>query len=181
MKRFFVLATLASLILTACDSEDPFKVTPTQIGPLTQQTQVNELKTLFAQDSVVNNNSSADAIDPSAKIIAIYEKNGDQLLSLKPKSDDSQTIETIQIFDERYTTQEGINLNSTFKDIQDAYTISKIETLLSSVIIFVNDINAYFTIDKKELPSELQFDPSARIEAAQIPDGAQIKYFMIGW
>jgi len=31
------------------------------------------------------------------------------------------------------------------------------------------------------LPSELQFNVSAKIEAVQIPENAKIKYFMIGW
>ena len=48
-------------------------------------------------------------------------------------------------------------------------------------MIFVDEINAFFTIDKKQLPGELRFDTSAKIEAIHIPDEATIKYFMIGW
>ena len=50
-----------------------------------------------------------------------------------------------------------------------------------NVVIFINDSNFFFTIDKNELPSELRFDMSKKIEAIQIPVHSKIKYFMIGW
>jgi hypothetical protein len=37
------------------------------------------------------------------------------------------------------------------------------------------------TIDKKELPEELRYNPSLKIDPSQIPDEATFKYFMIGW
>ena len=97
------------------------------------------------------------------------------------KDGNPKTIKTVQVFDERYTTEEGINLNSTYKDITEAYEISRIETLISSIVIFVDDINAYFTIDRDELPGELRFNMDAKVTGAEIPNDAKIKYFMIGW
>ena len=49
------------------------------------------------------------------------------------------------------------------------------------MVVFVDEINGFFTIDKKELPSELRLDMNKNIEALNIPDTAKIKYFMIGW
>ena len=83
--------------------------------------------------------------------------------------------------DSKFKTKKGLTINSTFADIQNNYKISNIQNTLRNVVVFVNDINAFFTIDKKELPAELQFDASAKIEAIQIPGQAKIKYFMIGW
>jgi len=48
-------------------------------------------------------------------------------------------------------------------------------------VVFVDEINASFTIDKKELPSDLRFDMSLTIEKIQIPDKAKIKYFFVYW
>ncbi len=181
MKKILFAGLLAGLLLTSCSKENPFKVTATQVGPLTKETAVSDLKTVFANDSVVDQNSGLSE-ELNINAIEIYEKGGKQLLSLMPvKEGDPKTIRTVQIFDPRYTTEAGINLNSTFKDLTDAYTISRIETLISSVVIFVDDINAYFTIDRKELPGELRFDMEAKVSQAEIPDAAKIKYFMIGW
>jgi len=181
MKRILFAALIASVLFTSCNSEDKFAITATQVGPLTKDTQVNELKTLFENDSVVDQNSGLSE-ELNVNAIEIYEKGGTQLLSLMPvKEGNPKTIKTVQIFDARYTTEEGINLNSTYKDLTDAYEISRIETLISSIVIFVDDINAYFTIDRDELPGELRFNMDTKVTKAEIPNNAKIKYFMIGW
>ena len=77
--------------------------------------------------------------------------------------------------------RKGLNPESTFADIKNNYTISGIQNTLSNVVISVDDINGFFTIDKKELPSELRLDMNKKIDALNIPDTAKIKYFMIGW
>ena len=74
-----------------------------------------------------------------------------------------------------------MGLNSTFKDIKDNYSIRKVITSMNNVVILLKDSDMYFTIDKKELPSSLQYGSSRNIEAVQIPDKAKIKYLMIGW
>ena len=50
-----------------------------------------------------------------------------------------------------------------------------------NIVITVNEINAFFNIDKNELPAELRFDNNLIIEAIQIPDDAKIKRFFIQW
>jgi hypothetical protein len=45
----------------------------------------------------------------------------------------------------------------------------------------VKEIEATFTIDKKELPANLRFDVKANIDPIQIPEKAKIKYFMLHW
>jgi hypothetical protein len=45
----------------------------------------------------------------------------------------------------------------------------------------VNEINAYFTIEKSELPENLRYDITQKIEAVSIPDKAKIKDFFIQW
>ena len=183
MQHFKNLLTLfiLTIILVSCDHDDAYTITTTSVGPLTQETKVNEIKDVFAKDSIIDKNSNRNSISDSG-IITVYEKGGNKLLNLIPATKaDTATIKTIQIFDPRYKTKKGITTKSTFKDLQDAYTINKVESLLSTIIVFVDEINAYFTIDKKELPGELQFGPGTKVEPVQIPDDAKIKYFMIGW
>ena len=90
-------------------------------------------------------------------------------------------IENIQIIDTRYKTPKNISLLSTFKDLNTAYKISKISNLINSVLLTVNEINANFVIDKKELPANLRFDMNLNIEAIHIPDDAKLKYVFINW
>jgi len=83
--------------------------------------------------------------------------------------------------DSRYRTEKNVSLISTFKDIADNYTISRIDNLISSAVVSVNEINVSFTIDKNDLPANVRFDMDLKIEETHIPDDAKIKYFMINW
>ena len=115
--------------------------------------------------------------------IEIFDQNGNNILTLTPKisSDSTSTIKSIQINTERFKTAKNLNIKSTFKVIKDNYKISSIQNTIRNIVITVNEINAFFTIDKNELPAELRFDMNLKIEAVQIPDEAKIKGFFIQW
>ncbi|MCX7552000.1 hypothetical protein [Xanthomarina sp. F2636L] len=183
MKKNILGLAIVSLLFVGCKKEqNPFQISKHHIGLLTDSTQVKELKSIFANDSVVerrlDNEFTFNRTD-----IDIFDKQGNKLLTLTPKvvQDSTSTLETIKILDARFKTDKGISTLSTFADIEKNYKISSIQNTLKNIVVFVNEINAFFTIAKSELPGELQFDTSAKIEAVQIPGKAKIKYFMIGW
>ncbi|WP_290698855.1 hypothetical protein [Lacinutrix sp.] len=181
-KTIFALLTI-SIVIASCKKEvDPFSISKQNIGLLTDSTQVKDIKTIYAKDSIVKK-IAGDEFLGSINDIEIYEKGGKHLLSLSPKEalDSTTTIGNIKIYDTRYKTKTGINTLSTFGDIKTNHKISNIENTLRNVVIFVNENNTFFTISKDELPSELRFDMSKKIEATNIPDTAKIKYFMVGW
>jgi hypothetical protein len=143
---------------------------------------VSALEVIYANDSIVKH-VGGDEFMGAIDAIEIYSKSGAPLLSLTPSEalDSTATITTIKIIDPRYSTDKGLTVNSTFKDLEDNYTISSIHNTITNVVIFVDDMNAFFSIDKKVLPGELRFDTDTEIEAVNIPDDAKIKYFMVGW
>lgn len=183
MTKYIAFLLIITTSFVSCKKEqDPFSVGKNQIGFLTDSIQVKDLKMAFPNDSIVNYKGDTTFKIPMNKI-EIYDKDGNLLLVLTPNkiSDSTATITNIQINDARFKTEKGISASSRFKDIQDAYKISKIDNLLSSVVISVNEIDAQFAIDKKELPANLRYDMNMTIEASQIPDNARIKYFFINW
>ena len=183
MNRLFLSFAILAICFTSCKKEqDPFKIGKQHIGPLTDSTQVKDLKSIFSKDSI-STFKNGKAFSGAINTIDIFDKNGDKLLVLSPRniSDSTSVIGSVQIMDSRYKTKEGISTLSTFKDINDTYKISRINNLINSVVISVNEINATFTIDKKELPANLRFDKNITIEAIHIPDDAKIKYFFINW
>ena len=80
-----------------------------------------------------------------------------------------------------YKTEKNISTISTFKDLKEAYKISKIDNLINAIVVSVNEIDASFTIDKKELPASMRFDMNMTIDVIQIPEKAKIKFFMVHW
>ncbi|MGV8812937.1 MAG: hypothetical protein ACOH2D_02400 [Gelidibacter sp.] len=183
MHKSFIYIAIVSLLLTSCGkNQDPFLIQKQNIGNLTDSTQVKYLKMIFEKDSIANY-KGADEFTVNISDINIFDKDGKPLLSISPKTkaDSTATVSSVRILDPRYKTEKGISTLSTFKDIEKAYTISKIDNLISFIIVNVKEINASFTIDKNELPSNLRFDRSISIVASQIPDNAKIKYFFVHW
>lgn len=183
MHRPLIYIALFLLLLTSCGKDqDPFLIQKHNIGNLTDSTQVKDLQSIFEKDSVVDYDGT-DEFTRNFNNIDIFDKKGTALLTLSPKrrADSTAAVNSVRILDTRYKTDKGISTASTFKEIQDAYKISKIDNLINSIVVSVNEINASFTIDKKELPSNLRFDRNIAIEASQIPNNAKVKYFFIHW
>lgn len=184
MKNTFLFLFILAICFTSCqsDEDNPYLITNNQVGPITKDLQINQLDSIFPNDSIVTQTSGEQELRTTDEI-KIFEKGGAPLLALEPfqEFDSTSTIGYIRIYDSRYETKKGLNSNSTFKDIVENYDISRIENTLNAAVVFIDEINAYITIDKKELPSSLRYDTDTRIRANQIPDNAPIKYFMIYW
>lgn len=183
MKNTIFIASLSSLLFVHCGSDSsPFLITKGSIGELTKEIQMKQIDSIFAQDSIVRVNN-LDNYSGTNGDIEIYEKGGNKLLLLSPAkiNDVNSVVSDIQVFDNRYITEKGLHLDSTFKSIKDNYGIANIETTIRSVVIFLIDSDIYLTIDKQELPENLRYNPNVKIEESQIPDEARIKYFMISW
>lgn len=183
MKKSLLLLLFISSLFISCDKEqDPFLISSNSIGLLTKDVQIKDLDSVFSQDSIVKQVSEGELFKNNNEI-EVYDSQGRKLLLLEPVQafDSTSTVGFIRVLDPRYKTAKGLNIESSFKDIIENYSISRIENTLSAAVIFIDDLHIYVTIDKKQLPAELRYDTQMRIQASQIPDNAKIKYFMIDW
>lgn len=178
MKRIIPLL-IVIVTFIQCRKEDNFTLAKNQLGKLTSLTQVNELEDLYAKDSLVSNLGEGDFANAEFDEYLVYQKGGKHMLTLIPKEqhDSIATIESIQIFDDRYKTDKGLNLSSTFKDIIENYTVNKVESTFTTAVLFIDELNVTIAIDKKDLGiNEFGMD---KVRLDQIPDLAKIKYFTI--
>lgn len=177
-----LLVLAAVVVLASCEKkQDPFEWNKTRVGHVTDSTMVYQLDALYANDSLVKS-VKGDAFSNGPSDIEVYEKGGKHLLTLSPVEDDStSTIEYIKIHDARYKTAKGITIASNFKQISDAYKVSGIENMIMDAVVRVNDENFYFTVEKSQLPTDLQFDMNATIEKSMIPDDATVHKMIISW
>ncbi len=183
MKNTLLLGAIISILFIQCGKEtDPFLIQKGAIGNLTHKNAMKQIDSIFSNDSIVKLNPIKNVIGTQGEV-EIFEKGGVKLMLLSPndESDPESKITNIQIFDNRYKTIKGLNSESIFKEVKDNYIISDIETTINSVVVFLEDSEIYITIDKKELPEDLRYNSSLKIEASQIPDTATFKYFMLGW
>jgi hypothetical protein len=185
MRNVLFTALICAILITSCAKDsapNPFLIEKNNIGLLTDSTQVRELEAIFSNDSIVRY-IAGDEFTGSVNTIEVYEKSGIKLLDLSPKEalDSTSVISSVHILDQRYKTEKNISTLSTFKDINETYKVSKIDNLINSIVVSVNEINASFTIDKKELPASMRFDMNITIDPIQIPGKAKIKFFMVHW
>ncbi len=181
-KTFLIVALAATVISCQKDEDDPYLITANQVGALKKDSKINQLDAIFEDDSIVRQTSGPELLK-STDEIKIFDKDGKALLSLEPlqEFDSTSTVGYIRVLDSRFKTKNGLNTESTFKEIQENYTISRIENTINAAVVFLDEINAYVTIDKKLLPADLRYDTDSKIMASQIPDDAKIKYLMIYW
>ena len=178
MKRIIPLLIVLVTFLQ-CKKEDNFTLAKNQLGKLTSMTQVNELEDIYKNDSLVTNLGEGDFANAEFDEYHVYQKGGELMLTLIPKEqhDSISTIESIQIFDDRYKTVKGLNLSSTFKDIVENYTVNKVESTFTTAVLFIDELNVTIAIDKKDLGiNEFGME---KVRLDQIPDLAKIKYFTI--
>ena len=129
--KLLITIVLFSALFISCNSSDRFKVSKGMVGSLTTKTTMQELEKIFKNDSIVKNLSEGSLGDnyfQDDDEYHIFEKGGKHLLTIVPKEqlDSTSTIKSIQIFDNRFETETGISLNSTFVDINLKSTINKV-------------------------------------------------------
>jgi|TARA_Y100000385_G_scaffold260807_1_gene291019 hypothetical protein len=183
MKHYLFIGLLLGLFF-ACETKiDPFMISTKSIGLLTDSTKIKDLKTIFINDSI-SSYIGGDEFTGSTNTISVYEKgSGVLLLELDPDYalDSLSTVRTVRIMDARYKNKDGLNSLSTFGDINSKYELSSIQNTLRSLIISVDEINAYFTVSKMELPEGMRYNMNQKIEAISIPQTAKIKDFYLQW
>ena len=181
-RLLFTLVVLVSILITSCNDSERFEVKKGKVSFITSKTLIKDLKTLFKNDSIVSNLSEGSLGDnyfQDDDEYLIYEKGGKHMLTVVPKQqlDSTSTIKSIQIFDKRFKTETGLNIKSSFGEINLNNNINKIESSLSSATLFIDDLNATIAIDKEELG--LKGFSSEKVTLNQIPNLAKMKSFIV--
>jgi len=171
--RFFVI--LFMLHFFACSKTNQFRIAENYLGLITSKTTIAEIENIFKNDSVVKHLSEGVLgykgvyFQEDDKYL-IYAKGGKHLLTITPKDplDSLSTVRCIDIFDSRYVTKDGVGINTAFEDINSHYKIGKIETTFTSVILFLDQLNATITLKKKDLG--IQTHEMTPIKPERIPN-----------
>ncbi len=173
------------ILFIQCSSGNEFLIEKGKVGSLTRETTVNDLSVIFKGDSIVSKLNS-ESTEEGQKLYSlnddeflIYSKGGEKMLeiSFEIVEDSIKKINNVQLFNTKYATGKGLSLKSTFKELNEHYQVSKIETTLTSATLYIDELNATISIDKKELG--LNTFSRDKIVAEQIPDNAKIKFFTI--
>lgn len=161
-------------LFVQCGKEDNV-IRKKQLGEINHKTTIAELDRIFAKDSVGKYPEGEELI----REYKVFDELGEAALVFVPRieNDSMKSLELVKIYSEVYTTEKGISTASTFKDVAGQYSIDKIEPSFSSAILFIDELNATISLDKKDLKIE-EFD-MREIREDQIPDLARIRYITL--
>ncbi|WP_299108529.1 hypothetical protein [uncultured Tenacibaculum sp.] len=177
-----VLVVAVGMITFYQCSNSKYDVAKGKVGELTTKTTIQQLDKIFENDSIVkvlSEGAKGDNYFQEDDKYHVFEKGGKHLLTIVPKEqlDSVSTIRSIEIFDNRYKTKTGLNINSNFQEINNNNKIDKVETSFTSATLFIDELNATIAIDKEELG--LKEFSTQKVSIEQIPDLAKMKSFTI--
>lgn len=174
MKKLFGLLFL-SILLVQCGQGNDTLIAKNQLGKINKNTSIEELDKLFKNDSIQKNPQDSELV----REYKVFGTNGkvDLTFVTRIQNDSIKGLDLVKIYGPQYATEKGISTISTFRNIADAYSIDKIEPSFSAAILFIDEINATISLDKKDLGLD-EFNMND-IRQDQIPDEAGIRYITL--
>ena len=169
-----IFGFLLALLLVQCAGENTI-IGKKQLGEITHSTSIEELDRIFKNDSVEKLPEGEDLV----REYKVFDASGSPALIFvtRVENDSLKALEHVKIYSPEYATEKGISTASTFKDVTAQYSIDEIEPSFSSAILFIDEINATISLDKKDLKID-EFD-MREIRQDQIPDLASIMYITL--
>ena len=185
MKHIFIVVLLG-LTIISCTKENPYLMAKNKLGPLDNTTRIFQVEPLFVDDSVVvtyPESSFGTFIKSVIKKMEVYDTTGTKHLIIEPRGslDTISLIRSIRLVSDRYKTENGIGFGSTFGELKKYHDVTNIQSSIKSVIITLDDLNAFVSFDREVLPNDVRFDLEADIKPIMIPDDATINRFWLNF
>ena len=169
-----VLGLAVIFLLFQCTEENT-AIKKKQLGKISNSTSIEELDKIFKNDSV----QKLPEGEPLVREYKVFDASGSPSLIFvtRVENDSLKALEHVKIYSPTYATEKGISTASTFEDVRSQYSIDDIEPSFSSAILFIDELNATISLDKKDLNID-EFD-MRDISEDQIPDQSSILYITL--
>lgn len=182
--RSILALTTSLFFLVSCSSNDQFEVSKNKVGKINATTTVHEIETIFENDSIVKHLSEGTlgyngAYSQEEDKYHIYSVEGKHMLTITPKEslDSLSTIKYVDVYDPKFTTKEGIGLNSTFEEINFLTHVAKVESTFTKVLLYMDKLNATFSLPKDAVG--LKPMSTGTIQLDQIPNKVKPVSFVV--
>jgi len=121
--------------------------------------------------------------DDKYDVYTIYTRYFEPLLNISPKKRAAmkQRVNRVIVLNPLFHTEQGITTASTFGDIKQAYSITRIEPDKKDIVVVVDDLRASFSIPKSKLPATWWDEKTKTVNSSQIPSSAPIRNFVLRW
>ncbi len=158
-------------------------ITAGSIGVFNQETTVSNLLHALPGLQVFKKAGHGEFAEDVYDDYEVYDHNANLLFTMTPKDtgDVFQKFNRVLVNSSFFKTEKGIDLNATYGDIIDAYTIDGIEPTREHIVLNINEINANFSIPKNVLKRGWWNDQTKKINRDKIPLNARVDSFILWW
>lgn len=157
-------------------------ITKNSIGDITSEMTLEDIfkRVPAAQIELKEDGEFAD---DKYDVYTIYTRYFEPLLSISPKkrAGMKQRVNRVIVLNPLFHTAQDITTVSTFGDIKQAYSITRIEPDKKDIVVVVDDLRACFSIPKSKLPATWWDEKTKTVNSSQIPSSAPIRTFILRW
>ncbi len=156
-------------------------ITADSIGVFTASTTIEEVLHTVPLTQIHKKTGQGEFADDVYDDYEVWSRTNDHLFTLTPRytGNIQQKIERVLIQSPFYKTAKGIHRNSTYQDIDNAYTITEIVPDKKHIILVVDEINAHFSIPKTALLEGWWNITTKTVNRNKIPPAAQTDSFIV--
>ncbi len=185
MSRFYSILILFFLIYSCNTSQkDPKNLlTKHQMGVLKDSTAVWQLNQLFPNDSIVVRLEEGDFVEAPDDSYYCYTKTGilNFVAIAKTQGDSSSFFRKITVYNEKYTTKQGLNAKSYYIDILKSKLKTNCDILPDRTVnLSFDSLRMVFQFDGKILGSQWR-NSDKDCSDLRINDSIQASTFYLNW
>ena len=158
-------------------------VTKNSIGDITSEMMLEDILKRVPAAQIELKEEQGEFADDKYDVYTIYTRYFEPLLSISPKkrADMKQRVNRVIVLNPLFHTAQDITTVSTFGDIKQAYSITRIEPDKKDIVVVVDDLRASFSIPKSKLPATWWDEKTKTVNSSQIPSSAPIRTFILRW
>lgn len=158
-------------------------ITKNSIGGITSEMTLEDIFKRVPAAQIELKEEQGEFADDKYNVYTIYTRYFESLLSISPKkrADMKQRVNRVIVLNPLFHTEQDITTASTFGDIKQAYSITRIEPDKKDIVVVVDDLRASFSIPKSKLPATWWDEKTKTVNSSQIPSSAPIRNFVLRW
>ena len=158
-------------------------VTKNSIGDITSEMTLEDIFKRVPAAQIELKEEQGEFADDKYDVYTIYTRYFEPLFSISPKkrADVKQRVHRVTVLNPLFHTAQDITTASTFGDIKQAYSITRIEPDKKDIVVVVDDLRASFSIPKSKLPATCWDEKTKTVNSSQIPSSAPIRNFILWW
>ncbi len=153
-------------------------ITQNSISTITNKMTLKDILAHIPQGQILKIKGSGEFAEDVYDDYTVMTKNGTPLFIPTPQEN---RINRVRIANPFFKTEKGIHKNSSYGDIERAYTINRIEPTREYIALFVDEIGAQFNIPKKSLKKNWWDETAKRVYPEAIPKAATTSDFLLWW